>query len=298
MLRRTIRVPEPFDLDLTLASFVRGPIDPTTHIDGSRFWRATRTPEGAATTLFERDGDAVAVTAWGAGAAWALEAAPALLGDADDPLSFVPHHDVVLRMHRRMKGWRLGRTGAVVEALIPSIVEQKVTGKEAFRSYRTLVLRLGEPAPGPTRLYVAPHPARLAALPYYAFHPFGIERRRADTIRRACARAERLEECGTMPLADAYRRLQTIAGVGDWTAAEVARVALGDKDAVSVGDYHLPTVVAYALAGEEHADDARMLELLTPYAGRRARAIRYIEAAGLGPPRRAPRAALRRIEAI
>jgi 3-methyladenine DNA glycosylase/8-oxoguanine DNA glycosylase len=78
----------------------------------------------------------------------------------------------------------------------------------------------------------------------------------------------------------------------------VARVALGDRDAVSVGDYHLPHVVAYALAGERRADDARMLELLEPYAGQRARAVRLIEASGVGPPRRAPRVALRRIEAI
>ena len=87
-------------------------------------------------------------------------------------------------------------------------------------------------------------------------------------------------------------------GIGQWTAAEVARTALGDKDAVSVGDYHLPSLVAWALAGERRADDARMLELLEPYRGQRARVIRLLEVSGVGPPRRGPRMTPRSIGAI
>jgi 3-methyladenine DNA glycosylase/8-oxoguanine DNA glycosylase len=298
MRRRTIPLPEPFDLERTLRAFVRTSLDPTTHMDARGFWRATRTPDGPATARFERHGAAAVVSAWGPGAERVLDAAPALLGVDDDPSAFVPRHDVIREMHRRMAGVRLGRTGAVVEALVPSIVEQKVTGKEAFRSFASLVRRFGEPAPGPAGLLLQPSPGDLASLPYHAFHPVGIERRRADTVRRVCARAPRLEECTALPLPDAYARMTAFPGVGPWTAAEVARVALGDPDAVSVGDYHLPAVVAYVLAGEERADDARMLELLEPYAGQRARAIRYIEATGIVPPRRAPRRALRRIASI
>ena len=87
----------------------------------------------------------------------------------------------------------------------------------------------------------------------------------------------------------------SIAGVGRWTSAEVRRVALGDPDAVSVGDYHLPHAVAWALAGEARADDARMLELLEPFAGHRARVVRLIEVAAIGAPRRGPRMPLRAI---
>ena len=57
--------------------------------------------------------------------------------------------------------------------------------------------------------------------------------------------------------------------------------ALGDDDAVSVGDFHIPNLVAWALAGEPRADDARMLELLEPYRGRRALVIRLLELSGL-----------------
>ena len=270
-------------------------------LDATGAWRATRTPDGPATTHLWTTGDEVAVRAWGPGAAWALEAAPALVGALDDTVDFVPRHAVVAELHRRLPGLRVPRSGAVVEALVPTVMEQKVVGLEARRSYRSMVTSLGEPAPGPAGtagLRLPPAPAQLATTPSHVFHRFGLERKRADTIRRACAAASRLEEAADMPLADARRRLCVLPGLGPWTAAEVALVALGDADAVSVGDYHLPHQVAWALAGEPRADDARMLELLEPYRGHRGRVIRLIVTGGSGPPRRAPRARLRAIAAI
>jgi len=77
---------------------------------------------------------------------------------------------------------------------------------------------------------------------------------------------------------------------------EVAVRALGDLDAVSVGDFHHKNLVSWALAGEPRGTDARMLELLAPYAGRRALVIRLLELSGLRPPRYGPRMAPRRIQ--
>jgi 3-methyladenine DNA glycosylase/8-oxoguanine DNA glycosylase len=289
-----VSVPGPLDLGLTLGHLARGVYDPTILIDGDSFWRATRTREGPATLNLWADGSGLRARAWGPGAAVALQAAGDLVGAHDDPSVFEPKHDVLRDPWRRMRGLRLGRTGAVIEALVPSILEQKVTSREAFRSYTALVRKYGEPAPGPAGLVLPPAPQVLAELPYWAYHPLGIERRRADTIRRACARASRLEEAASMSMPDAYKRLQAIAGVGPWTAAEVARDALGDPDAVSVGDYHLKNHVAWVLAGEPRATDERMLELLEPYRGQRARAIRLIEACPT-PPRFGPRVKLRDI---
>jgi 3-methyladenine DNA glycosylase/8-oxoguanine DNA glycosylase len=289
-----VPVPGPLDLGLTLGHLARGAYDPTILVDGDGFWRATRTPDGPATLNLRADGSGVRARAWGPGAAAALEAVPDLVGAHDDPSVFEPKHQVLRDPWRRMRGLRLGRTGAVIEALVPSILEQKVTGREAFRSYWALVRRYGERAPGPVELLLPPAPHVLAELPYWAYHPLGIERRRADIVRRSCARAARLEEAASMAIADAYRRLQAIQGVGPWTAAEVARNALGDPDAVSVGDYHLKNHVAWVLAGEPRATDERMLELLEPYRGQRARAIRLIEACPT-PPRYGPRVKLRDI---
>jgi 3-methyladenine DNA glycosylase/8-oxoguanine DNA glycosylase len=294
---RRLRPPGPLDLALTLGPLQRGRFDPTCRVERAAAWRASRTPEGPATLELRRDGDTIAARAWGAGAGWALDAAPALLGFDDDPEAFAPSHPLVRDLHRRTRGLRLCRAGVVVEVLVPTILEQKVTGIEARRSYARLARAFGEPAPGPFELRLPPDPERVAAAPYHAFHRFGIERRRADTIRRACARARRLDAVAQCTPADATRVLTAFAGIGLWTAAEVCAVALGDPDAVSVGDYHLPHVVAWALAGEPRADDARMLELLEPFRGNRARVVRLLVRAG-HPPRRAPRAPLRDFRAF
>lgn len=87
----------------------------------------------------------------------------------------------------------------------------------------------------------------------------------------------------------ARKRLTDVAGIGPWTAAEVALAALGDADAVSVGDYHLPNWVAWALAREPRADDRRMLELLEPYRGQRGRVTRMIFLGHPSPPKYGPK---------
>jgi 3-methyladenine DNA glycosylase/8-oxoguanine DNA glycosylase len=260
--------------------------------------RATRTAEGAATIELVAARGELRAEAWGPGAELALESAAALVGLDDDRDGFVPGRGLIGELDRRMAGLRIGRTGAVLEALVPAILEQKVTGIEARRGYRGIIARWGEPAPGPFGLRLLPRPEVLASIPYYELHPLGIERRRADLIRVVGARATRFEEIVALPREDAYRRLQALPGLGPWTAAEVAHRALGDVDAVSVGDFHLPNVVAFALAGEPRANDARMLELLEPYRGQRGRVIRLLEASGIQPPAFGPRCQIRSIAAI
>jgi len=85
-------------------------------------------------------------------------------------------------------------------------------------------------------------------------------------------------------------------GVGPWTAAQVVRVALGDADAVAVGDFHLPHVVCWALAGEARGSDERMLELLEPYRGHRGRVQLLLVAAGVRAPAFGPKREPARIE--
>lgn len=289
MLTATYEPTLPIDLRLTLGPLCRGRHDPTMRFAADGFWRATRTPDGPATVHIRPASRAIALQAWGPGAAWALAAAPDLLGAADDIDDFEPLHPLVRRLHRSMPGLRITRSRAVLEALLPIILEQKVTGLEARRGYRALVLAHGEPAPGPTDLVLAPAPKTLAALPYAAMHPLGIERKRAETIRQAGAVAARLERAVDAPAAEARTVLESVPGIGRWSAAEVALVALGDADAVSIGDYHLPHQIAFALAGEARGDDDRMLELLEPFRGHRGRVIRLVGAAHIGPPRRGPR---------
>lgn len=257
-------------------------------------WRATRTPEGPASVRIQADGTVVVATAWGDGAAWALERVPAWVGADDDRAAAAPVLEggapLVRDLWRRHPGLRLGTLSGVVELTLPRIVEQKVPGKSARRSWSGLVRAWGEPAPGPEPLRLAPDPARLAATPYHDFHPFGIERRRAETMIRVCRLAPRIEAAGTPE--EALRLLGTVPGIGPWTVGLVALLALGRPDAVVPGDYHLPHDVTFALAGEPRGDDRRMLELLQPYRGQRGRLVRLIWAAGLTAPRRGPRLSL------
>jgi 3-methyladenine DNA glycosylase/8-oxoguanine DNA glycosylase len=258
-------------------------------IAGGEVWRATRTPAGPGTVHFFRDGEDITVEAWGPGAEWLLDRAPLLVGLDDLPERFNPHHLVLRQMHGRHPGLRFGATGAVFEAMVASVLEQKVTGTEAWRSWRQLVKRYSEPAPGPSDLMLPPDPAVVGSLGYYDLHPFGVEKRRADTVLRVCRLASKLDGLATGPPEEARAVLGRIPGVGPWTVAEVSRVALGDIDAVSVGDLHLPHLVSWNLAGEPRGDDTRMLELLEPYRGQRARALRLLEMTGNWAPRRGPR---------
>jgi 3-methyladenine DNA glycosylase/8-oxoguanine DNA glycosylase len=310
-LARRIESGAPVDLRRTLAIHRRGPGDPTLRFsrDGSA-WRATRTPDGPATLRLVAEGAAIRAQAWGPGAAWAIGQAPELVGADDDAAGFaalLAGHALLRALNARFPGIRIGRTRRVLEALVPAIIEQKVTGDEARTAFIALVRRHGEPAPGPwdepsdrraAPMRVPPAPTTLAGLPGYAYHPLGLERRRADAIRFAAGRAARVEECMNLPMSDAYARLLALPLVGPWTAAEVGLRAFGDADAVSVGDFHLCHAVCWALAGEPRGTDERMLELLAPYAGHRARVIRLIESAGVQAPRRGPRMAARSITGI
>jgi 3-methyladenine DNA glycosylase/8-oxoguanine DNA glycosylase len=281
----------PLDLALTLAPIGGGR---SMQIGPREAWRATLTPDGPATVHLVKPADgSVDVEAWGPGASWAAAHAGALCGEDDDDSGFFPQHPFLAQVHKRHPGMRLPRTSAVFEALVPTVVGQKVAGAEAHRSYERLVDALGERAPGPVRLMIPPSAHVLARTPYWTLHRFGIERRRAEVIIGAARSAARLEETVSMDMASAHRRLLAFPGIGPWSAALVAAVALGDPDAVPVGDYNLPHSVGYALEGTPRSSDARMLELLEPYRGHRARVLRLISIAGISAPRFGPRLPLR-----
>jgi 3-methyladenine DNA glycosylase/8-oxoguanine DNA glycosylase len=290
-LTRRMRVPEAYHLGGTLSALMFSRYDPCAQFVDGGFWWAVRTPDGPATLSLHRDGRDLVAAGYGPGAAWVVDRADAVAGLRDDPTGFADlaaTHPLVARLAREHRGMRLPATGRVFLRLLRAVCEQKVTGKEAYRAYAAIVRRFGQPAPGPVaRLLLPPDPAEIAAAPYWTFHPLGLEQRRADTLRRAAAAAARLERCAGP--AGATARMTAIAGIGPWTAAEVVRVAYGDPDAVSVGDFHIPNTVAWALAGEPRGDDARMLELLAPFAGHRGRVCLLLKVAGIGAPRFGPR---------
>jgi 3-methyladenine DNA glycosylase/8-oxoguanine DNA glycosylase len=285
--------------------------DPALRLVHGTVWRASRTPDGPVTLRLRatahRSGrrQQLLAEAWGPGAVWAVGQAPELVGGGDVIDGFealARRHPLVWALHRQHRRLRLPQTRRVYEAMVPTICAQKVTGLEAARSYRGIVRTWGEAAPvaeevaGAPRLRLLPGPEVLARQPSWAFHPLGLERRRAEALLRVAASAARLEAATAMDDRAAARRLlRTVPGVGVWTSAEVALVAFGDADAVSVGDYHLPNVTAWHLAGEPRGTDRRMLELLEPFRPHRGRVLRLLQMAG-GAPRYGPRMPVRAFE--
>ena len=166
----------PCPVGVVLSTHRRGRGDPTFRVaaDGA-IWRGVRTPEGPATLRLVTEPAEQTVTgeAWGSGADWVLDSMPRMLGALDDPSDFTPLHEPIAHAWRRHGHWRLGATGLVMESLVPAIIEQKVTGQEAFGAFRALVHRFGERAPGPpsepdppVRLWLQPSPEQLRAIPW------------------------------------------------------------------------------------------------------------------------------------
>jgi 3-methyladenine DNA glycosylase/8-oxoguanine DNA glycosylase len=285
------------DLVRTLAPHRRGTGDPTMRVAADGLWRTTTTADGPATVRICMAAGAVTVSAWGPGAERAGSAVPEWLGAADRADGFDPSgHPVVAELHRTTRWLRLGRTGRTWDALVPAVLEQKVTTVEANRVWRELLRLAGEAAPGPAPegMRVPPSAQRVLEVTDWEWHRCGLDGARRRALRAVASVASRLEPeaAGDMAghVATVQRRLCSIPGIGVWTAAEVVQRTLGCPDTVSVGDYHLKNIVGWSLAGRR-TDDAGMLELLEPWRGHRQRVVRLILAGGRGqrPPRRGPR---------
>ena len=296
MIERTLVFPDRVSPGHTLAPQRRGPGDPCFQIDGDgAIWRTSLQHSGHVTARIARTApDTVQCRAWGDGAEEFTANLPALLGADDDASGFRPSHPIIASAQARVPHLRIGRTGRVMEALIPAILEQRVQGVEAFRSWRLLVTRYGTPAPGPApaRMLVPPSAEVWRRIPSWEFHRANVDPGRARTVVACAARADALERQTDR---DA---LAALPGVGVWTAAETAQRAFGDADALSVGDYHLSAMVGWTLLGEP-IDDAAMVELLNPLRPHRYRAVRLLEVSRMAHlPRRGPRLPRYRISSL
>lgn len=274
----------PRSLRKTLGMYRNGFGDPTTRLSDGTFLRATYTPDGPATLHLTWTNDPALVDesdiraeAWGPGAEWVLARVESLTGHTDRPVMFPDAHPAVERSLRLSRLARIGASADAYHQLLPTIIAQRITAGEALRQWERLCRALGEPAPGPLDLIdgllLPPSPASLHRRPAWWFHPLGIETKRARPLTEVARHADKLwgwTEAGSGVLGE---KLALIPGIGPWTIGSVLGPVCGDPDAVPVGDFHFPNVIAWALADEPRADDDRMLELLEPYRGQRGRVL-------------------------
>jgi hypothetical protein len=289
---RAVRCDAIVDVHLTYGLLVRGAYDPASRFAAGDWLRAWHTPAGPVSTrVAPVPGDgAVEVEAWGDGAEWALAHAGDIVGDDIGRAGFDPAHPLLQALARRLPGLRFTRLRSVYDAAIATVLEQRVTSVESRRTWARLVRVWGEPAPGPYGLRIAPAPSVLAQVPDHERHALGIEGRRGETLARVAREAAALDRAAALDGDEFAQRLGSIPGIGPWTAAHLLLAVQGDADAVPIGDWHLPSHIAYALRGERRAGDARLLELLEPFRPQRAWAWRLIAAGSPVAPRRAPRA--------
>ncbi|MEZ5381316.1 MAG: hypothetical protein R2754_05905 [Microthrixaceae bacterium] len=292
------RLDRPLDLRATLGALRQGH-DPTRSLSPSGAHWALWTAGGAATLALRVLKQSLRAAAHGPGADEALEGVPALLGLSDRhrlPSEAPPRLE---RAARRHVGARLGATGDLAGALFPAVLGQRVTSGEAHRSWAELCRRFGGDAPSHPSLneLVPGHPplvmpaqaSALGRLSAHELHRLGVERARGDLLTNLARRAPSMARLVALPADDTRAKLTSLSGVGPWTASIATRVAQGDPDAVLLGDLHVPSNVAWFLAGEVRADDTRMLELLAPFSGQRARVQQLISWSHVVAPRRAPR---------
>ncbi len=298
--------PGAFDLAATLETLRCGPQDPAFLTVAGVHWLAFRNDDGATTLRLEQHGtlrsSRIAASAWGPGAERALTSVPRLLGADDDwtrfdSPAFGESLPALARKGRYLSpGLRLPSSGRMLDAVVRVVLEQKVTGIEAKRSWRYLLSRHGDPAPAagqwaPPQLRLPPTPEQWRQVPAWEWHRSGTDAQRSSTILRSAAVAARLGRLGAAAdLAKVAAGLRAVPGIGDWTVAEVLQRTHGSPDAVSVGDYHLAAYVGAALTGTR-TDDAGMLRLLAPWAGERQRVVRMLYASGFRKPTFGPRLA-------
>lgn len=284
-------------LHRTLGQFRWGLYDPCCRLLDDEWMRATLTPDGpGAIRLTGLAAGAWRIEAHGPGGDWLADRAPGLAGQWDENSRVRPEHRVVADAQRAFGGLRLGRSGTPYHELLPAVLAQRITAREAARQWAGLVHEWGEPAPGPWGLMLPPRPSVMAGVPYFALHRLGIERSRARTLVAVARTVDSLgrgtDEDEVAPHVRTSR-LTAIHGVGIWTAAVAGAVAYGDPDALPVGDFHVKNTVAWALCGRPRGTDEEMLVLMEPYAGQRLRVLRWLELAGwraprFGPGRRTP----------
>jgi 3-methyladenine DNA glycosylase/8-oxoguanine DNA glycosylase len=267
---------DPFDIHATMARQLLGKFDPTgrrsrdgfekVHLDGQGrplTWQVVSTSTGFRVQVSGDD------------ASGALDAFLAQFPLADGcGTDLLPQHPLLSRLARAYAGLRMLRVPWPFDVAAGAILQQRVRWQVGCNDFRRIARRWGTRTPAGVTF---PSARDLARVSVAAIEEMGIDVKRA----RALGGLARLEAtrpflAGESDPERLRKRLLQVPGIGPWTANMIAGYAMGDPDAVPVGDLHLPSLVTSTLAGEPEGSDDRMLELLEPWRGQRFRIVRLL----------------------
>jgi 3-methyladenine DNA glycosylase/8-oxoguanine DNA glycosylase len=285
-------IPHPYDFAETTRLLRTGIGDPTLQREADGFWRTAHTSAGPVTVRV-RVGAQLHASAWGPGADAVMQDVPRWLG-LHEPSWELPSHPIVDRLLRKHPGLRSTDTRDPFEALVNIVLHQLITWEEAANTWRRLCRAIGEQAPGPMDLRLSPTPRAILAAGTIHLQAAGVGPGQSRTLMEIARVAHAVRRVTDLPTDEAEALLRKVRGIGPWTATMALGTRLGRPEPVPVGDFHLPSTIAWALAGEPRATDARMVELLAPFRGHAFRVIRLVSAARIEAPKRGPRFAWRR----
>ncbi len=287
---RIVAAPRPFDLERSFAMQRFGLYDPTAKLEATpktqRLRKAFATPRGTCVVDISTSRDAPgAATIEASGADEAdvcRDLADALAAD-DGYESFAPTHPLLAKLHHVHAGLRLVRVPWLFDVAACTILQQRVTVREAVQQWQRITMRYGEVA-GDLRVF--PSVLTVARMASWRFEELGVDPKRTRALLALARDVHRRDLFTTRAEPERVRKtMMTVRGIGPWTTESTLGFAFGDPDAVPLADLHLPHLVTWALARERPGSDVRMLELLEPYRGHRFRAIRLLMNAGISVPR-------------
>lgn len=272
-----------FDIPRTMALQQLGKYDPTARYEGSAFIKVHEDEHGRVVRhTIDWTEARVEIAVAGEGAAAVIEGWRDAFPLDDGIDDFVAEHPVLERLVAAFPALRLVRVPWRFDVAVGAVLQQRVAFVDAARAFRRIALEWGVH----DALGVAlPGPRRFAAISTAQLQSIGIDAQRARTLH-LLAREEVLTGFlrKAVDRVRVRRRLTSIPGIGPWTTDMILGFGFGERNALPLGDVHLPSLVASTLGGQSHGTDAMMIELLRPYEGHRFRVARLLWSAVFGAP--------------
>jgi endonuclease III len=254
----------PLDVNATFGVHCFGKYDATAFSNKGHFTKCFSVEGGVCVVRVDQVGRGVQVTVEGTGESLVRQALERSLAKNDGHDTFVPKHPLIAKLHMRLSGMRIIEVPWAFDVACQTVLGQRVTAEDAMREFRRIAERYGTKYQD---LVAFPPASLVATMPTWQLEQLGIDPKRARAMVALAREVVRRPGFWASPLLP--KVLASIRGIGPWTIGNIMGFAMGDPDALVLGDLHLPHVVTWALAEEPRGSDERMVELLQPFAGQR-----------------------------